>query len=722
MSELAEITNKDLYLQALSSVTQDTTYVLKYEDSFAIIDRRGNIRPLGVENHGVFCDGTRFLSRLVMNVDGKLPVLLSSEMNDAADLLIVNLTNPVLQANTSQQIIHDTIHFQQRIFLWNNTLYLRVVVTNYGLEAVEFPLSFDFDGDFADIFEVRGVQRERHGEIKAVQIEAASARLHYEGLDQIERYTHLAFSPESASVQSQRTSYRIALQPGQSNTLDLLIACSYDATRQQVPSFDAAYQQLEARRTEKHAKASRIESSDAQFDQWIKASQRDILLLLTKTDEGLYPYAGVPWFSTVFGRDGIITALQTLWFYPDIARGVLSTLMALQATVTDIPSESEPGKILHEQRSGELAHTGEIPFTRYYGTIDATPLFLVLAGRYFQHTGDRAFLEQLWPSIEAALNWIDAYGDSDGDGFVEYRRKTDQGIVQQGWKDSNDSVFYEDGEMVEPPVALCEVQGYVYEARLLIAEIAEAIGKADTAQTLKEQALHLRERFHQAFWMDELATYAIALDADKRPCRIRSSNAGHCLFSGIASAEHAQHITEQLLGPDFFSGWGIRTLAVGEPRYNPISYHNGSIWPHDNALIAYGMARYGFKEAASRVLDALFEVSNFVELNRLPELFCGFDRRDQQGPILYPVACSPQAWAAGSLFMLLQACLGLTIDGIKRQVQFDHPVLPASIESLRIQNLRVGAGIIDLELRRNEEKIDLVVTRNTHDIPVHLTV
>lgn len=388
---------------------------------------------------------------------------------------------------------------------------------------------------------------------------------------------------------------------------------------------------------------------------------------------------------------------------------MLSFLAATQATATVPEQDAQPGKVLHEARGGEMAALREVPFGRYYGSVDATPLFIFLAGAYYERTGDRTFIEQLWPHVEAALHWIDTYGDRDGDGFVEYYRQASTGLVHQGWKDSGDAIFHADGALAQGPIALCEVQGYVYAAWRAAAVLAAVLGRAERAADLEARSQGLREHFEQAFWCEDLGTYALALDGEKRPCRVRTSNAGHCLLTGIASPAHARRTAHALLDRTSFSGWGVRTVAEGEARYNPMSYHNGSVWPHDNALIAYGLARYGLKEGILQIMTALFEASVALDLNRLPELYCGFLRRPGEGPTLYPVACSPQAWSAAAVFLLLQAALGLTIDVPKQQLSFAYPLLPEFLKEVNLTNLKVGDGAADLRL-----------VRHGHDVGIHV--
>jgi len=516
----------------------------------------------------------------------------------------------------------------------------------------------------------------------------------------------------------------VRIEPHGEATLRWTIACEMDpptaiaSGARSALNFEAALEQASHALVESKASEPHIHTSNTQFNHWVNRSRADIHLLWTNTPDGPYPYAGVPWYSTVFGRDGIITALECLWMNPQLARGVLGCLARTQATGVRVEQDAEPGKIIHEMRSGEMAALGEIPFGRYYGSIDATPLFIMLANAYYERTGDADFVRDFWPHVERALEWIDRYGDPDGDGFYEYARRTHAGLLHQGWKDSHDAVFHDDGAQAEGPIALCEVQGYVYAAKLAAARLADSLGHAPRAAALVTEADELRARFEDAFWCEDLSTYALALDGRKRQCRVVTSNAGHCLFAGIASEERAARLAKTLMAQASFSGWGIRTVAANARGYNPMSYHNGSVWPHDNALIAAGLARYGYKDAAVRILTGLFDAALCVELHRLPELFCGFQRRPGESPTMYPVACSPQAWAAGAVLLCLQSCLGLEVRYPNPTVTFSNPVLPSFLDAIQIHDLKVGNAAVDLVLTRHAGDVGISVRQRSGHVSV----
>jgi glycogen debranching enzyme len=717
MNQMIEVEGR-FYIPATSSLADLATRVLKDGETFAIFDRHGDIRPLGFENQGLFHEGTRFVSRLKLEINGKSPLLLSSNVKEDNDFLVADQSNPDLDGPDGTSIRSGTIHLVRTIFLLEGECFVRLEISNFGVEPVAFELAFGFQADFVDIFEVRGIARPKRGQMLPPEVTHDDVRLRYEGLDGVVRETQFFFGRPAREIGSERAAFTIELAPQERTTCDLRIGCTVGGEQPRHEPFDAAFEKRHVKFEQHRVGLTFIVTENPRFNEWIRQSRADLHMLLTQTGSGLYPYAGIPWFSCIFGRDGIITALETLWCEPEIARGVLGYLAANQATETNAGQDAEPGKIIHEQRRSEMTALGEVPFGRYYGTIDATPLFLVLAGRYFERTADAEFISELWPSIERALMWIDQHGDKDGDGFVEYQRHTDRGLGNQGWKDSEDCIFHTDGKLAPAPIALCEVQGYVYEGKLLAARIAAALGHHGIHAQLEEEAARLKANFQRAFWCEDLGMYALALDGQKRPCRVRSSNAGQCLYSGIADPAHATRIAEALLGEGLFSGWGIRTIATGEPRYNPMSYHNGSVWPHDNALIACGLARYGFKAAALRVLSALFDASRFMELNRLPELYCGFPRRHGEGPTLYPVACNPQAWASAAIFLLVQSVLGLRIDGAAQRVYFDNPSLPEPVPGLEITNLKLPAGSVDISLRRHNENVAVSVVRRSGKVEV----
>jgi glycogen debranching enzyme len=718
VNEVIEV-NNEFYILAGSSLADDRAHVLKSGEMFGLFDHYGDIRPFGLGEQGVFYEGTRFLSLLDLRIEQKRPMFLSSASNIGNDLFAVDLSNPDFQIGDEIVIQRGVIHIARSKFLWEGTCYERLDVTNFGLQPVEFRLSVKFDADFADIFEVRGTRRAAKGQKTGPEIIEGNLVFSYLGLDEVERITRISFRPTATTLlQDGSARFDLDLAPRASQQIYISVDCEIGLSSQPRPGYDPARRSVKSEAAQLRAESARIESSRSEFNDSIERSGSDIFMMTTKTRQGLYPYAGVPWFSVPFGRDGIITALQMLWVNPSIAQGVLGFLAATQATEDDDAADSNPGKIVHEMRRGEMAALGEIPFRQYYGSVDSTPLFIMLAGAYYNRTANRAFIESIWPNIEAALKWIDVYGDCDNDGFVEYARHSDKGLIQQGWKDSHDSVSHADGRLADAPIALCEVQGYVYAAKRAAAQLCIALGDWGRGADLEHQAQALKTRFDRAFWSESRSTYALALDGQKKQCEVRTSNAGHCLYTGIASTERVSRIVRTLTSETSFSGWGIRTLDSTEARYNPMSYHNGSVWPHDNAIVGYGFSRYGIKHEALRLFTALYDLSQNVRLNRLPELICGFPRIEKQGPTLYPVACSPQAWAAGSIFMMLEACLGLRIDAPSRSVRFEYPILPEFIKELRIQNLRVGSSLIDLSLHRYPDNVGINVDRRTGPIEI----
>jgi glycogen debranching enzyme len=697
----------------------EPTRVLKHDETFAVLDRHGDVLPIGLGEHGLYHLGVRHLSRMELGLSGWRPLLLSSTVRENNDLLDIDLTNADIPLSADDVLARDLLHLHRSVLLWKGACYQRLRLVSYADAPLGLSLSLSFDADFADIFEVRGALRKRRGAISPPEIVDGALVLAYEGLDGVTRRTRISWTPGPVTWGDRELTWRATLEPRQAVECLATIVCeSNEAAERPAMSYGCALQASSQRMAAERTRQATIETGNDQFNAWIRRSAADLQMMTTETAAGPYPYAGVPWFSTVFGRDGLITALQLLWTYPAVARGVLGVLAAAQADTYDASRDAEPGKILHETRAGEMAALGEIPFGRYYGTVDATPLFVLLAGEYWRRTADLPFAHLLWPAIRRALDWMDRDGDRDADGFVEYHRQSPAGLVQQGWKDSHDSVFHADGMPAVGPIALCEVQAYVYAARLAAAEIADVVGEPARAQSLRAQAANLRQHFEAAFWLEDLSTYALALDGAKRPCRVVSSNAGQCLFTGITGHDHALRVARRLMEDDAYSGWGIRTIAENQARYNPMAYHNGSVWPHDTALIALGLGRHRQTALAGRLATGLFEASLFVELHRLPELFCGFRRRPGQGPTLYPVACAPQAWAAGAVFMMVQACLGLTVDAVRREIRFTAGLLPEHLPWVRISNLAVGDASVDLHLERHSHDVGIHVLRRTGAVEI----
>jgi glycogen debranching enzyme len=694
---------------------------LKHDDSFIVLDSHGDIGASAGGPDGLFHADTRYLARLELLLDEVQPLLLGSNLRDDNSALTVDLTNPDVYRGGRIVLQRDMLHIVRTIFLWRGTAYQRIGFQNHGDGAASFDLTLLFDSDFADLFEVRGEKRARRGIGSSKLLGPADVWLEYRGLDGKSRATALRFDPRPTRLAVNSATWHLDLAPQQVSSLFVAVSCNKQATAKPAPFFRGLLaHRREMRRST--AGATSIETSNNIFNEVLCQSMADLNMLMTDTPQGRYPYAGIPWYSTTFGRDGIITALQMLWIDPRVARGVLKRLAFYQARSFDPLADAEPGKILHEMRGGEMAELREVPFAQYYGSVDATPLFVLLAGLYVERTGDDETLAELWPSIEAALAWIDGAGDPDRDGFVEYRRASEQGLANQGWKDSYDAIFHADGCLAEGYIALAEVQGYVFAGKRLAARCAQRLGKFDLAQELEAQAQALAERFEQAFWCDDLGTYALALDGGKQPCKVRTSNAGQLLFTGIVSEERARMVAADLMRPHFFTGWGIRTVAQGQARYNPMSYHDGSIWPHDNALIALGLARYGLKHSVECVFKGLFDAAAYMDLRRLPELFCGFRREKDRGPTLYPVACAPQAWASATPFTLLEAALGLEFDVQRGEIRLRNPRLPAFLNEVILRELRLGASSVDLRVSRHADGVSLEVLRTRGQIQVSIVL
>jgi glycogen debranching enzyme len=729
----AEVLTHIATLRVLEPVAESPFYIpmtgpaarprrsLKHDDTFVVLDSHGDIGASAGGPDGLFNADTRYLARLELVLDEVQPLLLGSNLRDDNSALTVDLTNPDVYRGGRLVLRKDMLHIVRTIFLWRGAAYQRVGVQNHSEDPASFDLTLLFDNDFADLFEVRGERRQRRGSGSSKLLGPSDVVLDYVGLDEKLRVTALQFDPRPTRLAVNAATYHLDLAPQQVRSLFVTVSCNKQTISKPVPFFRGLLAHRREMRQSTRG-ATSIETSNDIFNEVLCRSMADLNILMTDTAQGRYPYAGIPWYSTTFGRDGIITALQMLWVDARVARGVLKRLALYQARTVDPLADAEPGKILHEMRGGEMAALREVPFAQYYGSVDATPLFVLLAGLYVERTGDEKTLAELWPSIEAALSWIDGPGDPDKDGFVEYRRASEQGLANQGWKDSYDAIFHADGRLAQGHIALAEVQGYVFAGKRLAALCAMRLGFAERARQLEAEAQRLAERFEEAFWCEELGTYALALDGTKEQCRVRTSNAGQLLFTGLVREDRARIVAADLMRPDFFTGWGIRTVARGEARYNPMSYHNGSIWPHDNALIALGLARYGLKHSVEQVFKALFDAATYMDLRRLPELFCGFRREKGRGPTLYPVACAPQAWASATPFTLLEAALGLEFDARRGEIRLRNPRLPGFISEVILRELRLGPASVDLRVRQHGDDVSLEVMRSRGRLQVSLVL
>jgi glycogen debranching enzyme len=670
-------------------------FTLKDADTFLLADALGDIQG---SDDGLFWSDTRILSRFELQVAGRSPSLLGAAIAQDNTVFTCHLTNRPLPALGELVIPEGVIHIERNRFLCEGRLYERMRFTNFSGCETDLPLTMTFAADFFDIFEVHGLKRQRRGEYLAPALDDGVVRLAYRGLDDRVRTTEIRFSLPPLSLSHAAASFAVHLPRSGVAELHLEIG-TQDGAPPAPQRFEASLRALSQNMQARGRQGASLETSGRLFNEWIDKSRSDLALLTTTLPTGPYPYAGIPWFCTQFGRDAIITSLQTLWLNPRLAAGVLRFLALTQAHDESAFRDSEPGKIMHEMRRGEMAVLHEVPFRQYYGGVDTTPLFVMLAGAYEERTGDMALVDEIWTNLLEATAWIERRLDRSKSGFLDYARGAKSGLVNQGWKDSQDSIFHADGRLPPGPIAVVEVQGYAYAALTTMATLAAARGRHSESEVWRKRAADLAAAIERRFWIEEMHFYALAIDGEGRPCRVRASNAGHLLYCGVPSAERAALVAEQLLSDSFCSGWGIRTLAPGEARYNPMSYHNGAIWPHDTSLCAAGIARYLGPARIVPLVSAAFEAANAFAM-RLPELYCGFPRVSGEGPTPYPVACLPQAWASGSVFMLLQACLGVRIDGRRKQVHIERPLLPIGIESLTLRDLAVGDCRTGLQFQR----------------------
>lgn len=684
--------------------------VIKEDDLFLLTDETGDIPLDHPYGPGLYSKDTRFLNEFELRINNEKPILLSSQAEESyyAEML---LTNPHMEKDNEVELWRESIEIKRKRFIFDKVLYESIQVKNYNPQSASFDISVHMDADFKDMFIVRGFQNGKTGSKNEPVIDDSGMKLSYEGADQVSRALSVRWdkTPHATSAKGD-VSFKFELEHEEEETVIFTMKPTVGDESAEVLDKDEAFSRLMASYQDWETSTTSVTTDNKQFQRLIDRGLLDMRVLLTDLGYGKFPVAGLPWFGVPFGRDSLIAALQMLPFQPDIAKGTLRTMASEQGTKKDSWRDEEPGKIMHEMRFGELAATGQIPFTPYYGTIDATPLFLVLLGEYLHWTGDMELFTELESNVTAALDWIDNYGDRDGDGFVEYHQEAAKGIANQGWKDSGDSMVHRNGELGETPIALSEVQGYVYQAKKSIAAIYESKNEQAKAAQLHEEAAALKQKFEAAFWMEEQQFYALALDKEKEQVGTITSNPGHVLLSGMLTKEKAVKVSDMLLSDKMYSGYGIRTMGSGEAGYNPISYHNGTVWPHDNSMIILGMSKSGNQQQAARAMKGLISSADSFEYDRLPELFCGYEARGKA--VKYPVACSPQAWAAGTPLLFVQSMLGIFPNAFEQTIAL-NPVLPDDVHHVKIERMRIGVGELSLLVTREEGTHQIEVLTNT---------
>lgn len=690
--------------------------ILKNGAYFLVLDEAGLMPGSTTYGYGLYKDDTRYLSTFDLTLNGTRPVLLSASTEDGyAGRFIYGNAADAASGLAEQQIM------LQRDIVIRDGVSEKVTLTNFGNQPVTLNLAIEFSSDFADMFEVRGMGRKRRGHMQALEQKFKNGvDISYLGLDNRAMSTRLLFNDVPTSIKNDRIEFQSTLNGQQSKTIDLNVNTSFEKPFGEPKprvSFDEERQLADSDYSEWRRQTATVTTSNTEFNKLVERSVRDIYILRQQTPRGNCIAAGTPWFAVAFGRDQEITAMETMMFFPDLARDVINVLAEYQGTKSDDFTEEKPGRIMHELRLGEMARLREIAFVPYYGTVDATPLWLVLLARYYQQTGDLEFVRTHWSKVESALSYLDSELST---GYLRYGGKAGAALSNQGWKDSGDSVMYSDGKLAKAPIALCEVQGYLYFAWSQIAQMADLLGHKERSAELLAKANKLQSNFRKDFWMKDKNAVALALDGDGKQCDVLSSNMGHLLSTNILDQHQADAVADALLKDDMFCHWGVRTLSAKEAAYNPMSYHNGSVWPHDNAMAIEGLCRIGRAADARRVISGLFDTAKFRPDMRLPELFCGFSRSFSERPVWYPVSCAPQAWAAGSVFQMLSGCLGLIPDAGNHTLSVVHPALPPWMGQVDVSGLHVGNGVCDLHFEIVDGKTLCRVVSKSKDLKIDI--
>lgn len=701
--------------------------VMKHENMFFVAQPDGNVPLDDSHGLGLYYRDCRYVNGYEMELAGKKPAHLSASSVQGA-VGVFTLTNPTITLPNGTVVDKEDIGITWRRLVDNEIPALRdrVVFQNFTLRSIEVSVTLTIRSAFEDLFAVRGLLDKQFGRLHPPSWDGDRLRLSYDGRDGLVRTLIVHYDPPPRERRDTTAEFLVRMAPRGRQQLDLALVISESKDRParprkpdpaELPALETDLER-EAQTWIRHV--AKVSSNGSSLDQLMDRSFRGLRVLRSHIGDETYFAAGVPWFVTLFGRDSLITAWQMLAYHPRIAEQTLRLLAQYQGTREDAWRDEQPGKILHELRVGEMANINAIPHTPFYGTVDATPLFLMLLAEHAAWTGSLNLFNELRDSCERALSWMDRYGDRHGEEYLVYHSRAKENIINKGWKDSGDAIVNADGHLAQPPIALVEVQGYAYAAKLGMAGLFERAGDRDRGDRLRREAHRLRERFNRDFWMEEQGCYALALQAEGRPASVISSNPGQALWTGIAEPDKAQRTIRRLMAEDMFSGWGVRTLSSKERGYNPIGYHLGTVWPHDNAIIAAGCRRYGSDDAALRIFHGLFDAAFHFRAHQLPEVFCGFGRAEYEIPINYPVACHPQAWASGAMPFLLTTLLGLAPDAFAKRLRIVRSLLPSFLDRLDLRNLEVGQARVDLHFQRSEQGIHVDVIKSNGELEVQV--